>query len=126
MSHLSAARALPAAVASLAIGALAGPASAQAAAAAGQRPPGSNATVSCTRLDPGHIRCAMAVKGGGGLSGTVTMRVTRGQLVLAVGHGRITRGQATLTMRVLHPMTPGHYTVAMVLTLSARRVLRLG
>jgi hypothetical protein len=29
-------------------------------------------------------------------------------------------------MRVLHPMTPGRYTVAMVLTLKARRVLRLG
>jgi hypothetical protein len=68
----------------------------------------------------------MTVKGGAALSGTVTMRVTRGELVLAVGHGRVTRGQATLTMRVVHPMTPGQYTVTMVLTLSARRVLRLG
>jgi hypothetical protein len=68
----------------------------------------------------------MTLMGGGGLSGTVTMRVTRGKLVFALGHGRVTRGMATLTMRVLHRMTSGDYTVAMVLVLDARKVLRLG
>src|SRR5262249_33122608 len=118
-------RALPGALACLAIGALAGSASAKAASAVSQSPTRTNATVSCTRLHPGHIRCVMTVKGGGGLSGTVTMRITRGKLVGALGHGRVTRGRATLTMRVLHRMTPGQYTVAMVVTLHARKVLRL-
>jgi hypothetical protein len=68
----------------------------------------------------------MTLKGGGGLSGTVTMQITRGELVFALGHGQVTRGVATLTMRVLHPMTSGEYTVAMVVTLNAKRVLRLG
>jgi hypothetical protein len=68
----------------------------------------------------------MTLMGGGGLSGTVTMRVTRGKLVFALGHGRVTRGMATLTMRVLHRMTSGDYTAAMVVMLDARKVLRLG
>jgi hypothetical protein len=53
------------------------------------------------------------------------MRITRGKLVVALGYGRVTRGQATLTMRVLHRMTPGQYTVAMVLTLKAKQVVRI-
>jgi hypothetical protein len=109
VSHLFRGRALPAAVACLTIGALAGIASATAVSAIGQSPSGTNATVSCARLDTRHVRCMMTVKGGG-LSGTVRMRITRGKLVVALGHGRVTRGEATLTMRVLHQMTPGQST----------------
>jgi hypothetical protein len=53
------------------------------------------------------------------------MRIMRGKLVVALGHGRVTRGKATLTMRVLHQMTPGQYTVAMVVTLNATQVERI-
>jgi hypothetical protein len=67
----------------------------------------------------------MTVKSGGGLNGAVTMRITPGKLVVALGYGSITRGKATLTMRVLHLMKPGRYAVAMVITLSARKVLSL-
>lgn len=67
----------------------------------------------------------MAIRGGTGISGTVRMRITRGKLLVAVGQGRVTRGQATLTMRLLHRMTPGRYTVSMVMTITAKRVLRL-
>jgi hypothetical protein len=125
VSHLFRGRALPAAVACLTIGALAGIASANAASAIGQSPSGTNATVSCTRLDPSHVRCVMTVKGGSGLSGTVRMRITRGKLVVAIGHGRVTRGEATLAMRVLHQMTSGPYTVAMGVTLNATQVVRI-
>jgi hypothetical protein len=125
VSHLFRGRALPAAVACLTIGALAGIASANAVSAIGQSPSGTNATVSCTRLNPSHVRCVMTVKGGSGLSGTVRMRITRGKLVVAIGHGRVTRGKATLTMRVLHQMTPGPYTVAMGVTLNATQVVRI-
>jgi len=67
----------------------------------------------------------MTIKGGAGVSGTVTMQVTRGKLVLARGTGRLSRGKATLTMRVLRRIAPGSYTVSMVATLNAKMVLRL-
>jgi hypothetical protein len=53
------------------------------------------------------------------------MRITRGKLVVALGRGRVIRGEATLTMRVLHQMTPGQYTVVMVVTLNATQVVRI-
>ena len=125
MSHALRSPALAAAVACLAIAALAGPALAGAPSGVGQSPSGTNTSVSCQRLDPGHVRCVMTITGGSGLSGTVTMRITRGKLVMALGHGSVTRGKATLTMRVLHRMTPGQYTVEMLVTLNATKVLRL-
>jgi hypothetical protein len=124
-------RALP--LACLAIAALAQPALAQPSqgsqpkrgSPASQSQGNTKANVACTRLHPNHIRCTMTIKGGAGISGTVRMRITRGKLVVALGQGRLTRGKATLTMRVLHRMTPGRYTVAMVVTLNATMVLRL-
>jgi hypothetical protein len=107
------------------MGTLAGTASVNAASAIGQSPPGTNTSVSCKRPDRGRLRCVMTIKGGSGLSGTVTMRITRGNLLVAVGHGAVTRGKATLTMRVLHPMTAGRYTVDMVVTLDATQILRI-
>jgi hypothetical protein len=53
------------------------------------------------------------------------MRITRRKLVVAIGHGRVTRGEATLAMRVLHQMTPGQYTVAMIVTLNTTQVVRI-
>jgi hypothetical protein len=67
----------------------------------------------------------MAIKGGAGISGSLTMRITRGKLLMALGRGTVTHGNATLTMRVLHRMTPGRYTVSMVVTVRATMVLQL-
>jgi len=67
----------------------------------------------------------MTINGAAGMSGRVRMRITRGKVVVALGTGRLRRGTATLTMRVLHRMTPGGYTVGMVVTLNATTVLRL-
>jgi len=91
-----------------------------------RKPAGTNATVACKRLHPDHVRCTMTIKGGAGISGTVKMRITRGKVLVALGRGKVTRGKATLTMRVLQRMTPGKYTVTMAVTLNATRVLRLG
>jgi hypothetical protein len=93
-----------------------------------QSPSKTTATVACKRLRHNQIRCTMTIKGGAGISGTVAMRITRGKLVVALGHGRLRRGTATLTMRVLRRMTPGLYTVTMVVTratINAKMVLRL-
>ena len=140
MGHLARSHSLPTAIACLAIAALAQPASADAQETSiarlsqGSQPPfsstvsgpsGAQATVACKRLHPTHIRCTMTINGGAGMSGRVRMRITRGDVVVALGNGRIRRGTATLTMRVLHRMTPGRYTVAMVVTLNATTVVRL-
>ena len=90
-----------------------------------QSPSMTNATVACKRLLHNQIRCTMTIKGGAGISGTVAMRITRGKLVVALGHGRLRRGRATLTMRVLRRMTTGSYTVTMIVTINAHTVLRL-
>jgi hypothetical protein len=142
VSHLILSRALLAVIVSLAIAGLAQPASGEttvyrspaARVAASQlsvissgSPSASrtNATAVCKMLHKGHIRCTMTIKGGAGISGTVRMRITRGNLLVARGEGRVRHGRATLTMRVLRRMTPGRYTVAMVLTIKAKRVLHL-
>jgi hypothetical protein len=117
-------------IACLAIAVLSAPASAVARVAR----PGSalsggrsatKAKVACKRVHPSHIRCTMTLRGGAGVSGKVKMRISRGKLVVAVGRGRIMRGKATLTMHVLHRMTPGRYTVSMVVALKSTRTLRL-
>jgi hypothetical protein len=93
---------------------------------AGTRSPAGTAeTVACKRLDPDHVRCRMTINGGAGISGTVRMRITRGVLLVAFGQGHVTRGKATLIMRLLHRMTPARYTVTMVVTINATRVLRV-
>ena len=153
MRYLACSRALPTVVALLAIAAIALPASAEARvsrgahavvwsgaavvqrAAAQPKPPsgsrgsgspsGTKATVACKRLQATHVRCTMTIKGGAGITGTLTMRITRGNLLVALGRGSVTRGKATLIMHVLHRMTPGRYTVAMVVTVNTTRVVQL-
>jgi hypothetical protein len=85
-----------------------------------------NAKVACTVIHTRHIRCSMTIKGGSGLSGSVTMRVSRAGVLVAFGHGRVTDGRAALTMRILHKMPRAAYTVKMMIQLSATKVLRLG
>jgi hypothetical protein len=121
LTNLAKSCALPTLITCLAIAILAQPASALG--STGRKTSGTS--VACKRLHAGHIRCTMTVKRGAGISGTVTMRVSRGKVVFALGHGRVVRGKATLTMRVLHKMKPGRYTVAMVIRVSATKVLRL-
>jgi hypothetical protein len=94
------------------------------------KPPSkTTANVSCKKVATKTIRCTMTLKGGAGISGKVTMRITRGKVLVAVGHGRLKNGKATLTMTVLRPMTKGRYTVSMVITdatIKAKKVLNLG
>ncbi|MGN6168050.1 MAG: hypothetical protein ACTHQQ_07730 [Solirubrobacteraceae bacterium] len=70
------------------------------------------------------VRCVMTIKRGAAIKGTVTMRITRGKVVFARGHGRIQHGKATLTMRLLRRMPPGRYTVTMKVKLTTTTVVR--
>ena len=124
-----------AALACLSLGALALPASGEAKTGAGAgstpgmgggRPSSSrNAKVACTPIHSRHLRCTMTIKGGSGISGTVTMRVSRAGVLFASGRGHVASGSAVVTMRVLHPMKPAAYTVKMVIRVHAAKVLRL-
>lgn len=94
----------------------------------GGRPSKTTAKVACKRLPDSKMRCTMTIKGGAGISGSVAMRIKRGKVVVAVRHGRLRHGKATLTMRVLRPITRGRYTVTMVITrvtIRAKKVLQL-
>jgi len=122
LRYLTCSRALPTVLAVLAIAAFAQPALGSTGSGS---PFGTKATVACKRLQATHVRCTMTIKGGAGISGTVTMRITRGNLLVALGRGSVTRGKATLIMHVLHRMTPGRYTVAMVVTVNTTRVVQL-
>jgi len=107
----------------LAMSVLAGPASAAA------RPAKTTGSISCKRKPGLVMRCSMAIRGGAGISGIVTMRITSGTVVVATGHGRLTGGRATLTMRLRAPLTRGDYKVAMKIThatINATMVLRVG
>jgi PhnB protein len=100
-----------------------------AAPSAGARPSQTKANVKCRRVSASLMRCSMTIRGGAGISGVVAMRITQGTAVLAIGHGRLKGGQATLTMRLRRPLTPGRYHVAMVIThatIKATMVLQLG
>jgi len=88
-------------------------------------PSGTNASVACKRLAAKHIRCTMTIKRGSGVSGAVRTRIYRGKLLVALGQGRVSGGNATVIMELLHRMTPGRYTVKMVVTVNATSVLRL-
>ena len=112
---------LPIVIACFGIAVLAPPALAQ----QGPSHPATKAKVACKKLHAKHLRCTMTIKRGAGINGTVKMFVRRGKLLVARGHGRVKRGKATLTMRLLHRMPPGRYNVTMVVTLHSKKVLRL-
>jgi hypothetical protein len=112
-------------MACLAIGAVALPAPAAASGVRMKLAPGTNMNAACKRVHADHLRCTMTVKGGARINGTVRMRIARGRLLVASGRGRLSGGKATLTMRVLHRMTPGSYTVSMVVTIGATRIVRI-
>jgi hypothetical protein len=119
LSHLARSRSLGALIACLVIAGFAQPASAG---EVTSRLAGQQTTVKCRRVDPRHIQCTMTIRRGAAISRTVNMWITRGTLVVARGHGRIQSGKAALTMRVLHRMTPGQYTVTMLVTLTTSTV----
>lgn len=92
------------------------------------RPRNNGATaakVACTPPRDSQIHCTMTIKGGAGVNGTVSMRIMRGTRVMARGKGKLTRGRASLTMRVLRRMRPARYTISMVVTVTAKMVIQL-
>ena len=79
---------------------------------AGQQPP----KVTCRRLGQHHdqIRCSVAFSKGASAHGLVRMRISRGDNVAALGHGRLHNGAATVTMRQLRSLHSGSWRITVV------------
>jgi hypothetical protein len=62
-----------------------------------------------------RIRCRVSFPGGGLINGTVRLRLTRGGVVVGLGHARVRRGRATVTMKVLRHVSSGAWLATVVL-----------
>jgi hypothetical protein len=88
-----------------------------------QRASGPRARVSC-RL-AGRLRrqiaCNVSFPELPAPNGTVRVRITRGGTVVALGHGRVRNGKATVTMRRLNVVTGGAWRITLVLSQPHKR-----
>jgi hypothetical protein len=78
--------------------------------------PGPRAKVACSVVAGPSIRCSVSFPGGHQIHGTLRIRLTRGGSVVALGHGRVRRGRATVTMRELRPAGAGSWVATLVLS----------
>ncbi|MFL5822008.1 MAG: hypothetical protein ACJ764_01045 [Solirubrobacteraceae bacterium] len=69
----------------------------------------------------GKIACHVAFARSAGVSGPVRIRISRGGQVAALGHGRMSRGSATLTMRELRRLHKGSWKITVVVYQSRHR-----
>ena len=76
--------------------------------------PSPKPKVSC-KLVNNKIKCTVTFPKARDVSGTVRMKLVRDGQVAALGHGRISHSQATITLRELHQVTRGSWTLTVVL-----------
>lgn len=82
-------------------------------------PPGPKPKVTCKLVKHHQVRCSVTFPKSG--SGTVRLAVTRGGKLVALGHGSVKRGRATLTMRELRRRTRGIWRVTVVFSQTVRQ-----
>jgi hypothetical protein len=71
--------------------------------------------VSCRHAGP-RIRCSVTFPRNRKLHGKLKLRLARGGTVVALGHGTVRRGRATVSMRVLKDVSRGSWKLTFVLT----------
>jgi hypothetical protein len=76
--------------------------------------PSAKPHVSC-KLVNNKVKCTVTVPNAKDVSGTVRMKLVRNGQVMALGHGRISHSRATVTLRELHQVTRGSWTLTLVL-----------
>jgi hypothetical protein len=81
----------------------------------GRTGPGPRTNVSC-RHAGSQIRCNVTFPGNRQLKGKVSLRLTRGGTVVALGHASVKRGRAGLSMRVLRSVSSGPWQATLVLS----------
>lgn len=82
---------------------------------------GPRATVSCRLARGGRIACRVAFPQLPAPNGTVRIRITRGGIVVALGHGRVRNGKASITMRRLNVVPSGAWRITLVLSQPQQR-----
>ncbi len=77
-------------------------------------PAGPTPKVTCT-LKHHTIKCKVTFRKAKQTKGTLRMRISRGRVIAALGHGRVNHGHATITMRERRRITRGKWTITLVL-----------
>lgn len=83
-----------------------------------QGPPGSTPQVTCTLVTHNNIKCTVTFPKSMRTKGKLQVRIARGARVAALGHVRVNRGKATVTMHAVRHLTHGAWTITLVLTRS--------
>lgn len=81
-----------------------------------QGPAGPKPTVSCKLTGKKHHKIQCTVKFPTTTHGAVQISVSRGAHLTAVGHGQLSRGATTITMRELRRLKAGAWTLTLVLS----------
>lgn len=84
---------------------------------------GPKANAACRLVGRLHheIRCTVGFPQLPAPTGTVGIRVTRAGNVIALGHGRLRKGKATITMRMLRQVSTGAWRITLVLSQPHKR-----
>ena len=79
--------------------------------------PAPKAKVACAYTSPAHsrIRCHVTFAHGRQISGALRMRLSRGGVIVGLGHARVRRGSAAVTLKVLRQVAGGAWRVTLVL-----------
>jgi hypothetical protein len=78
--------------------------------------PKANFACSLSAAGPGQARCSVTFPGDRELSGSLRARLSSGAAVVALGHGAVRRGAATITMKVLASAPSGSWHITAVLS----------
>lgn len=77
---------------------------------------GPAASVKCTSVHGGRIRCTVNFPAYRQIKGKVAMRLSRGGTLVALGHGALRQGRARLTMPQLATARSGAWLATLVLS----------
>jgi hypothetical protein len=83
-----------------------------------KRPHGPKPSVKCVLEPHGKIKCTVTFLKARSTKGMLRMRVSRGTHLVALGHARVKRGKATVTLRERRRVTHGAWKITLVLAQS--------
>jgi hypothetical protein len=84
---------------------------------------GPMSRISCTSVRHNRVKCTVTFPKARKTKGTVRILIAHGKRIAALGHARVTHGQASVTMRELHRITAGRWTVTLVLSQTGKAVV---
>jgi hypothetical protein len=88
-----------------------------------QGPPGPKPKITCKLVKHHDIKCTVTFPKPANDKGTLRVALASGRRIVALGHGRLRHGSATLTMRALHRITAGRLTMTLVISRARRTAI---